>query len=564
MPIDPTLITSALASWQPPPAFDPISQIAKIQALKNGFAQSQLQQQQLQTGALELQKRQQDFQDQQALDAAWKGAITTDPNTGAITYDRSKVLSNVPGHLAPGIQQTLTGMDEAKAKLDKAQADAVSARNELFADPLLYVKDQGYAPAALDAALTHAVGTGSIPAAQALQWKQQLGPNPTPADVQRIVDPLLSTPGIQKVITERQTAQANVTRADAAKQTAELAKEKERVAQVEKAKQALGAAASQDDLNAGIKNLIAAGATPGEVNQVPQMFSPQAMTAYNRGLLSSEQRTTADREAAKEAALEADRKVTQAQNARRIAIEGQNAAINAKKFAMEFGGDAVQGWAQQVASNPDTANQVPPALRTPVMAAFTAKTGLPFPKPLTGTAVDQERASRNALDAVKQIQEALKDPAIQSRVGPILGRLGNAEQTAGTAIGLTPEQEAKAQQLRTNMRYLVFQEGKALMGGRIPQQLMTQLEQSSPNVAMDAGTLNGALAGVTDAAGRNLDQTFKQRFGENAARPRAAAPAAAAVPPEVRAALAAEGPGIHKLSDGSKWLKAADGTITKQ
>ena len=562
MALDASLITNAMANWQQPAAFDPISQFAKIQALKNGLVQQQVQQQALQTGALQLQKQQEDFQDQRALDAAWKGAITTDPNTGAITYDRSKVLSNVPGHLAPGIQQTLTGMDEAKAKLDKAQTDAVSAKNELIADPLLYVKLNGYDPAAFDAALTHAVGTGAIPAPQALQLKTQLGPNPTPAAVQKIVDPLLSTPGIQKIITERQTAQAAADRADAAKQTANLA--------VQKAKDqpfinAVSGATSQLQLDALLGHAKGAGVSQSEIDDAPTMRRSQtAIDQYRRSHLTPEQSTTADAAALNAKNLEADRKVTQDQNAKRLAIEQQNAGINAKKFAMEFGGDAVQGWAQQVASNPDTANQVPPALRTPVMAAFTAKTGLPFPKPLAGTAVDQERASRNALDAVAQVKAALADPAIQSRIGPILGRLGSAEQTAGTAIGLTPEQEAKAQQLRTNMRYLVFQEGKALMGGRMPAQLMTQLEQSSPNVAMDAGTLNGALAGVTDAAGRNLDQTFKQRYGENAARPKAGAAPPAAVPADVKAALANQPPGVHKLSDGSKWMKAADGSITPQ
>jgi hypothetical protein len=39
--------------------------------------------------------------------------------------------------------------------------------------------------------------------------------------------------------------------------------------------------------------------------------------------------------------------------------------------------------------------------------------------------------------------------------------------------------------------------------------------------------LQGAMAGVSDASNRNLDQTYKQRFGENAARPDStAAPAA--------------------------------------
>jgi hypothetical protein len=37
-----------------------------------------------------------------------------------------------------------------------------------------------------------------------------------------------------------------------------------------------------------------------------------------------------------------------------------------------------------------------------------------------------------------------------------------------------------------------------------------------------------------------------------------------AVPPEVQQVLKAATPGVHKLSDGSTWMKGADGTITKQ
>jgi hypothetical protein len=117
------------------------------------------------------------------------------------------------------------------------------------------------------------------------------------------------------------------------------------------------------------------------------------------------------------------------------------------------------------------------------------------------------------MDALKQVNEAIQDPEIQSRLGPILGRLGNAEQAVGTAAGLSPAAEAKAQQIRTNMRYLVFQEGKALLGGRLPKNMMESLEASSPNVKMDAGTLQGALAGVQDAAMRSLDTADQQRFG---------------------------------------------------
>lgn len=54
-----------------------------------------------------------------------------------------------------------------------------------------------------------------------------------------------------------------------------------------------------------------------------------------------------------------------------------------------------------------------------------------------------------------------------------------------------------------------------------------------------------------------LDNVVKQPAGNSA-------PAASAVPANVAKALTNVGPGIHKLSDGSSWMKAADGSITKQ
>src|SRR5215831_6747801 len=98
MALDPNLITSVMSNWKAPDPYDALAAFAKIQALKNGIIQQQ-------SAQLQLQQQQQAYNDQQALDAAYRGALTTDAN-GNISYDRAKVLSNVPGHLAPGIQET--------------------------------------------------------------------------------------------------------------------------------------------------------------------------------------------------------------------------------------------------------------------------------------------------------------------------------------------------------------------------------------------------------------------------------------------------------------------------
>jgi hypothetical protein len=500
MALDPSLITSVLSNWQTP---DPAAAFAKIQALKNGFVQQQIQQQQLQEGAAKLQQEQQQISGTQALNDAIRQNMTTDA-TGAPVINHAAVTQALGtkgyGSLIPKYMEGVTAQQEAKAKLQKAQLDNQAAMLDQATRNFANATDQ----ASWDAAIAHARGLGADPAA--------LGIPAFYSDANKTAVANLALNAKDRIDAQAKTVEA---------QTKAAGEAREQKTQNEKdadaALQAL-AGANPDNFAAlradAIAKQRAAGRSPA---QIPG--SVAGLGDFGRSLQTAEQRIQSD-QAAKDADALANYRTSQLANeAKRIATEQQNAGINAKKFAMDYGGDAIKGWAQQIAQNPDTANQVPPALRTPVMAQFTADTGRPFPKPLTGPAVTQESAARNALDAVNQINESLKDPEIQKRIGPILGRLGNAEQATGMALGLTPEQEAKAQQLRTNMRYLMFTEAKSLMGGRIPQQLMGQLESSSPNVAMDAGTLKGAMAGVTDAANRQLDQTYKQRYGEAAVRP---------------------------------------------
>lgn len=195
------------------------------------------------------------------------------------------------------------------------------------------------------------------------------------------------------------------------------------------------------------------------------------------------------------------------------AIAGGHLAQEQMVNGVKYGPDTAAYWAEQLAQNPDSISELPADMRTSVGKAFTAKTGLPLPKPLTGEGLTQERAARNALDGAARIQQLVSDPEIAGQIGPIMGRLGNAEQKIGTAVGLSPRAEALAQELRTQMRYFVFQEGKAVLGGRLPQNLMKSLEDSSANVHMDSNMLKGALTGAVENAHTVMDNSDRQRFG---------------------------------------------------
>lgn len=239
-----------------------------------------------------------------------------------------------------------------------------------------------------------------------------------------------------------------------------------------------------------------------------------------------------------------------------------NAAIAAGRLeqeksinGMKYGPGTSEYWVDQLKTNPDSIKEMPAELRSVVGKGFRDSTGLPLPTPLGATTQTQETAARNALDGVDFIQKAMKNPEIAKNIGPIMGRIGNVEQAIGTAVHLSPEAEALAQELRTRMRYFVFQEGKSLLGGRPAQELMKQLETNSANVKMSPGMLKGALDGASANANSVLDNADKQRFGgrmrpremRNGTQPPAQPAAPTAAAPAKSYQTTSTGPNGHKL-----------------
>ena len=128
MPLDPTLIQNAMANWQQPE--DPLTRFAKIQALKNGIQQSQVNQQQLQSGALDLQQKQQAAQDAQTFRDVLR-------QTGG---DYTKAAPLLAGRISPAMQMQFQKQleDHAKALADKDKTDLenMKSRNEMVGNSL--------------------------------------------------------------------------------------------------------------------------------------------------------------------------------------------------------------------------------------------------------------------------------------------------------------------------------------------------------------------------------------------------------------------------------------------
>src|SRR6202451_59939 len=144
--------------------------LASIQALqsqtkqKQALAPGQLQQQQqeLEAGLLDNQQKQRQLKQSQAMDAAFQGALTPDPVTGAPTFDSGKVLSQVAasgnGSLVPQLTETFNKIDQEKATLLKTKQDTASAQQDYMGSLGAEIKSAGYSPAAAWGALAHLLG----------------------------------------------------------------------------------------------------------------------------------------------------------------------------------------------------------------------------------------------------------------------------------------------------------------------------------------------------------------------------------------------------------------------
>lgn len=260
------------------------------------------------------------------------------------------------------------------------------------------------------------------------------------------------------------------------------------------------------------KTAVQLGAPLSLVSQFGEFAPDAAEKARKLGMTAAESAT-----AANQAATLTETKLRDAQTAKyqtgELANKQAEIAMKQKEFQAENGGDAVKGWVSTIKDNPDAVSEVPAKLRSAVQQEFSKQTNLPLPKALTGQTKTQETAARNGLAALQQVSEDIKDPEVQKRLGPIMGRFGQAEQDVGATAGLSPQAAEKAQRLRSNMRMMALQEGKSVFGGRIIGSVLKDFLNSSPNTKMDGPTLTGALEGMQDAGMRSLDAADQERFG---------------------------------------------------
>ncbi len=161
---------------------NPLADIAQIMQLKQAQQLLPLKIQEAQTAqkesALRLQQLTDAANDRKALDAAYSGAVTNDPDTGLPTFDRTKLSDALikagQGHQIPALMKTLDDSAEAHTKLQKAQADLQQIHTENGAAIGAGAAATGFDPAFFRNRLAIGVANGSLDPKNAQPIIQQL------------------------------------------------------------------------------------------------------------------------------------------------------------------------------------------------------------------------------------------------------------------------------------------------------------------------------------------------------------------------------------------------------
>lgn len=117
------------------------------------------QQQQFQRGAMQNQITQQQLAQTQALNAAYAAGTTKDPQTGAPSFDRQKVIQSLAasgqGALIPGLTETFAKMDKTAGELQAQRDTHAKAEDEYVGAALAGIRSANYDPAVAGATLSH-------------------------------------------------------------------------------------------------------------------------------------------------------------------------------------------------------------------------------------------------------------------------------------------------------------------------------------------------------------------------------------------------------------------------
>lgn len=189
--------------------------------------------------------------------------------------------------------------------------------------------------------------------------------------------------------------------------------------------------------------------------------------------------------------------------------------------------DAVNTWSQSLLENPDSVDKLTDKdMKTAVAQKLRSDYNLPIPTALKAQQQTLDDASKKTLAYAGDVENMSKDPAIATNQGMLAGRVQDlgVELGANLAYNIPPGYDKagvmqKLQEYRTKLNYLLFGEGKAQVGGRVPQAVINYLKKSSPNIHMTPEMLAGSIQGVKDNAREQRIAIEKSHWGGDKMRP---------------------------------------------
>lgn len=341
-------INDLIATGIKPP--DPTSVFGRLQAI-----QSQRQQQQI--GALELQEKQRALAQTQAVNDAYRSALTVNPD-GTPEIDTGKLSGALAtgghGSTIPTILKGIQDYKKSSADLSEAQGKVAVLEQDAGGSLGATVKSANNDPNLFLTLAQHAVAAKHVdaqtvgPLIQQVQAAMQQDPTGNAARtlVGQISDHLVAgSPAQQKLANEAKSAQGAadsgtarlkdaalneaaapgklaLTSADAAAKAAELEK-----TQTQNAAQQLSMAAEAEKTQPGTLARVMGGLQPAMQAKFANAKTPADFLRIGQTPAES---VTSDQAAQREADAEKDRKITQG-------FEGQRVALSQKEYQQKYG-----------------------------------------------------------------------------------------------------------------------------------------------------------------------------------------------------------------------------------
>jgi|GEM_PF-4110537 len=554
--------------------------------------------------ALKSQQAQADFEDQAKLRALLKpatppaAAIPGAPVAAAAPMNWDDIYNQYAQSGAQpknvfALQQMILGNKEKAAQLMKTQGEVATAKqklveneNDLFAGLANGIKQTGYNPVALEAALHAAEQVNPEYKQHTDAIRQQIAAG---VPIQQIIDPIVNAASSTMKTAFAHQQQADTTAANQ-KLEAPIKVAEAGQKQTALAGQLLGPATNQQEWEAALAKL------PTDIaSQYPAKFSPSAADLARRRGMSAEQQTQADQAAATLSQTVKRDAETANYHRGELGIQGGRLGLEQQRFNATLGagldangrplsGDEAKAAAQADPVAVAIANyQVPPpGSRTSALGKATMAKVLALNPTYDGsqfaarnkTAMDFSAAGKSG-QTLTSTDTALSHLGLISKAGealnngnfPMINKIANE---LGLQVGATPKNTYD-----TIVATVGPEISKAVIGGVGGEQERQALQQRFSS-SLSPQQREQALAGVVNLLGARYDKT-RQAYESTMGKPldrklssesqqllqkyTSGSKPAVAVAPGGGYRQTATGPGGHKIgtNDGKTWFDVQTG-----